>query len=103
MTLGLVTGNVTATQKDPKLREKKLLLVRETELTGKIKGPYQVAVDAVGAGEGDLVVVVTGSSARMTADTNDRPGDAVVIAIVEIVEREGKTLYKKSDIELPLK
>ncbi len=56
---------------------------------------FLVAVDAVGAGNGEVVLCTSGSSARMTGMTEDRPVDAVVVAIVDSVEMEGATTYRK--------
>ena len=56
---------------------------------------YVVAVDAVGAGTGEVVLYVTGSSARQTAVTDKRPTDATIIAIVDVVDVGGKVTFKK--------
>ena len=62
----------------------------------KGKGDYVVAMDSVGAGEGEIVFYVSGSSSRMTAVTNGRPSDAAVTAIVDLVDLDGKTVYRKT-------
>jgi microcompartment protein CcmK/EutM len=79
-----VTGNVVCTQKDDKLVGAKLLLTQPVDLSGAAKGNPLVAVDAVGAGVGELVLLVQGSSARQTSRTQGAPVDAVIFAIVEI-------------------
>jgi len=86
MTLGKVVGTVVATRKDEKLEGFKLLVVRAVGPDGKEKSSYLVAVDTVDAGVGELVLVVSGSSARMTAGCTDRPIDAAVIGIVDDIE-----------------
>jgi len=91
-----VTGNVVCTQKDEKLVGCKLLLVQAVDLAGAAKGNPLVAVDAVGAGEGELVLLVQGSSARQTARTQGNPVDAVIFAIVDTVEQGGKVVFSKS-------
>jgi len=91
-----VTGNVVCTLKDEKLVGAKLLLLQPVDPAGASKGNPLVAVDAVGAGEGELVLVVQGSSARQTSRTTGNPVDAVIFAIVDTVEQSGKTLFKKS-------
>ena len=53
-----------------------------------------VAIDTVGAGEGQLVLVVQGSSARMTEQTKNLPADAVIVGIVDSAEYAGKTFYQ---------
>jgi microcompartment protein CcmK/EutM len=62
---------------------------------------YVVAVDAVGAGMGEVVVVVQGGSSRMTELTRDRPVDAAITCIVDSVEIEGKLTYYKSARKIP--
>lgn len=95
MTLGKVTGTVVATRKDPKLVGGKLLIVQDVDLDGNILEKYSVAVDSVGAGVGELVLTASGSSARMTDATKDKPVDSVIMAIVDTLEVHGKILYQK--------
>jgi microcompartment protein CcmK/EutM len=92
-----VTGNVVCTQKDEKLVGCKLLLVQPVDLSGAPKGNPIVAVDSVGAGEKELVLLVQGSSARQTSRTQGNPVDAVIFAIVDTVEQGGKVVFKKSE------
>mgnify|MGYP001769509582 CR=1 FL=1 len=97
MIFARVTGNVVCTQKDEKLVGCKLLLVQPVDLAGVAKGNPIVAVDAVGAGEGELVLLVQGSSARQTSRTQGNPVDAVIFAIVDTVEQGGKIVFRKSE------
>jgi len=83
MILGKVIGTVWSTKKDENLVGSKLLIVRQLSLDYKEKENFVVAVDSVGAGEGEIVLVATGSSARQTNTTKNRPIDAVVMAIVD--------------------
>lgn len=83
MNLGKVTGTVWATKKDPKLVGLKLLIIQNLTLDGKLKDSYIVAVDSVGAGIGEVVLTCGGSSARQTEITQNKPIDAVVMAIVD--------------------
>jgi ethanolamine utilization protein EutN len=97
MFLGKVIGNVVATQKDPKFQGFKLLLVqpyvnRESGLA--VSGSSIVAVDSVGAGEGELILFTQGSSARLTHGTREAPVDAVIVGIVDTVEVDGRRLEK---------
>ena len=96
MIFARVTGNVVCTQKDEKLVGSKLLLAQPVDLAGAAKGGPLVAVDAVGAGPGELVLVVQGSSARQTSRTQGSPVDAVIFAIVDTVEQGGRTVFRKS-------
>ncbi|MBI5241971.1 MAG: EutN/CcmL family microcompartment protein [Elusimicrobia bacterium] len=97
MIFARVTGSVVCTQKDEKLVGCKLLLVQPVDLAGAPKGSPIVAVDSVGAGERELVLLVQGSSARQTSRTQGNPVDAVIFAIVDTVEQGGKVVFKKSE------
>ncbi|OGS36307.1 MAG: hypothetical protein A3J82_03525 [Elusimicrobia bacterium RIFOXYA2_FULL_69_6] len=97
MIFARVTGSVVCTQKDEKLVGCKLLLVQPVDLAGAPKGNPIVAVDSVGAGERELVLLVQGSSARQTSRTQGNPVDAVIFAIVDTVEQGGKAVFRKSE------
>lgn len=86
MILGKVAGTVVATRKDEKLRGKKLLVVRTLDLEGGGFTGYQVCIDTVGAGAGETVIVVGGSSARMATGLKDHPVDSAIVGIVDTVE-----------------
>lgn len=97
MILGRVIGTVVATRKDERLVGAKLLVVQPVATLDPTQdeGKPLVAVDAVGAGVGEVVMVCQGSSARQTARTKDTPVDAVVMAIIDSVEIGGRTVYVK--------
>ena len=95
MLLGKVTGTVVASAKDEKLSSFKFLVVENLTPGGKAGSGYVVAVDAVGAGQDEVVLYATGSSARQTEVTEGRPADATIIAIVDTVEVGGKVTYQK--------
>ena len=96
MTLGRVVGTVVATQKDPGLTGFKLQIVQNVDMsTMEPTSGFVVAVDAVGAGEGEMVLCCGGSSARMTDTTGESPVDSVIIAIVDTAEIGGKCVYEK--------
>ncbi len=95
MNVGKVIGTVVASRKDPKLEGLKLLLVQQTDLTGGAKGSQVVAVDSVGAGVGEVVLYCSGSSARQTDVTQNRPVDAVIMAIVDEIEAGGESVFRK--------
>ena len=96
MQIARVIGSTVATIKDEKLTGRKLLIVRETDETGKEVGKPYVAVDTVDAGTGDLVLVAAGSSARQTTQTKDSPVDAVIMAMIDSLEVSGKVTFRKS-------
>jgi microcompartment protein CcmK/EutM len=91
-----VIGTTISTIKDEKLLGRKLLLVQQTDEFGKGSGKPFVAIDSVDAGVGDLVLTASGSSARQTAVTKDTPVDAVIMAVIDSLEVEGKETYRKN-------
>ena len=95
MIIARVTGLVVATMKHESLVGCKLLIVRETDLSGQPEGPPMVAVDAVDAGEGDLVLVARGSAARQTDITHDRPVDNLIMAVIDTLQANGEVTFRK--------
>ena len=95
MLLGRVAGTVVASRKEETLEGLKFLVVKQLDVEESETGSYVVAADAVGAGVGEVVMYATGSSARQTAATQDRPCDAVVMAIVDTWEVGGEVKYTK--------
>ena len=95
MKLAKVLGTVVATEKDSKLQGFKFLMLGLWGHDNKPAGGSVVAVDAVGAGVGEMVLFASGSSARQTAATDNKPVDAVVMAIVDSWEIEGDEKYRK--------
>ena len=95
MLLGRVAGTVVASRKEPLMEGWKLLVVRQLDTDNHDVGGYVVAVDAVGAGVGEVVLYATGSSARQTEVTRDRPCDAVIMAIVDTWEVGGREVFHK--------
>jgi len=85
MILARVVGTVVATRKDPRLEGKKLLLIKPVSPEGKEDANYVIAVDSVGAGARELVIAVSGSSARMAEGCKDNPVDTAIIGIVDSV------------------
>ncbi len=83
MFLGKVIGTVWSTKKDENLVGAKFLIVKQLDLNLNEKDSFVVAVDSVGAGEGEIVLVATGSSSRQTEITKNKPVDAVIMAIVD--------------------
>ncbi len=95
MLLGRVVGTVVSSRKEPLIEGWKLLVVRQIDVENKDMSGYVVAADAVGAGVGEVVLYATGSSARQTETTRDRPCDAVIMAIVDEWEVGGREVYRK--------
>ena len=101
MFIARVCGNVVITQKVPKMAGKKLLVVEPLRVDEKNQtvgptGRSLVAIDQLGAGLEDVVLVAQGSSARMTDFTSDVPCDCVIVGIIDAVTAVGKTVYQKS-------
>jgi len=103
MFLARVTGHVLATQKDKALGGQKLMVVEplnvkydESAKPASLgnTGRAIVAIDVVGAGDGQLVLVVQGSSARMTEQTKNMPADAVIVGIVDSAVYGGKSFFQ---------
>ncbi len=86
MILARIVGTVVSTRKDPRLEGKTLLIVKPISPEGQDESGYLIAVDAVGAGYRETVLVVSGSSARMAAECKDRPVDAAIVGIVDTVK-----------------
>jgi microcompartment protein CcmK/EutM len=95
MQMGKVVGTVVSTRKDHELEGLRFLIVKGCDFDGKPNGAAVVAVDSVGAGVGEIVLYASGSSARQTTVTKDRPVDATVMAIVDQVEVDGASRYRK--------
>lgn len=95
MHLGKVAGTLVASRKEPMLDGMKFLVVRQLGVDNEETGGYVVAVDAVGAGVDEVVMYASGSSARQTTLTKDKPCDAVIMAIVDTWEVDGDVKYTK--------
>jgi len=95
LTLGKVIGTVWSTKKDENLVGAKFLIVQELNLDYTPKKNTVVAMDSVGAGVGEVVLVAQGSSARQTIMTKNKPIDAVIMAIVDKLDISVKEKIKK--------
>lgn len=97
MQLGRVAGTLVASRKEALMSGMKFLVVRQIDEANTDTGSYVVAVDAVGAGMGEVVLYASGSSARQTELTRDRPCDAVIMAIVDSWDIGGDVKYHKGE------
>ncbi|MEZ4462569.1 MAG: EutN/CcmL family microcompartment protein [bacterium] len=95
MQLAEVVGTVVASRKEEVLDGLRFLVLKPLDANLNATGGVVVAADAVGAGVGEVVLFASGSSARQTQLTNNRPVDAVVMAIVDLVELSGDIRYRK--------
>ena len=98
MQIARVKGNVVSTNKTEKLQGLKLLIVAPIDLaTFEEKGQPVVAIDTVGAGEGEVVLLCAGSSSRQTALTENKPTDLAIVGIIDTIEIGSKTVFRKFD------
>lgn len=103
MFVAKVTGSVVATQKVDSMKGHKLLIVEPYRIDGASRdklvttGRTFVAVDTVGAGQGEYVLIVQGSSARLTPETKQLPVDAVIIGLVDTVSVDNKNVFDRKD------
>jgi microcompartment protein CcmK/EutM len=101
MFIAQVTGSVVATQKTAAMTGHKMLVVEPYRLDEKTRdrlvptGRTFIAVDTLGAGEGQFVLVTQGSSARLTPETKSLPIDAVIIGLVDTVRIECQDVFRK--------
>ena len=96
MMIGVVKGSVVSTNKSETLTGLKLLVVAPLDLdTMQPKGSPLVAIDAVGAGEGEVVMCCSGSSSRQTAFTDGKPSDLAIIAIIDSIDMRGARVFEK--------
>ena len=95
MELARVIGTVVATRKEPRLEGFKILLVQLADPRGEPDGAVVVALDSVGAGVGELILLVRGSSARLACDLENYPVDAVILGIVDRVTLDGSLTFEK--------
>lgn len=95
MKLGKIVGTVVSSQKDQKTEGLTFFVVRDLSVEMKNKASFVIAADSVGAGVGEVVLYASGSSARQTERTNNRPIDACVMAIVDMIDLEGELVYDK--------
>jgi len=96
MKIGIIKGQVVSTDKSERLEGIKLLIVQPYDIKRfKEEGQPFVSLDSVGAGDGDVVIVVGGSSARNADNMKDKPVDSCIIGIVDSIDIAGKLVYMK--------
>ena len=96
MQLARVKGTVVSTNKAEKLSGLKMLIVKPIDIeTWQEKGALLVAIDAVGAGEGEVVMLFGGSSSRQTIATENKPVDQSIVAIIDSVDVNGSRIFEK--------
>lgn len=96
MVIGMVTGSVVASQKTTNMDGLPLRVVRRITPEGKLTDAYMVAVDSLGAANGEYVLIASGSTARQTTLTDNKPIDAIIVAIIDTWQINGLVTYEKS-------
>ncbi|MDD3520373.1 MAG: EutN/CcmL family microcompartment protein [Actinomycetota bacterium] len=92
MIIGRVIGTIVSNAKEPKYEGYKLLVVKEMDVYGKYEKGFYIAVDLIGAGIDEVVMLVTGAAARGSVETNEKGIDAVITAKIEKVFLDGKEI-----------
>lgn len=98
MIIGEIVGNVVSTNKAEELTGKKMLIVQPVDMTTLEKeGKPLVSIDTVGSGNGEIVMVVGGSSARQTNLTKDTPIDSAIVGVINTIEINGTETFNKQE------
>ena len=100
MTLARVVGTVVSERRADGIANPVYLLVERCNQHGAGKQDFLVAIDMMGAKQGEVVLLSTGSSARQTEFTDDKPIDAVIIGIIEMIDERGAVMYQKGGEEI---
>jgi microcompartment protein CcmK/EutM len=95
MILCKVVGTVVCSSRNDGFRGARYLLVEKTNQHGEKKGDYLVALDVIGAGNDELVLVTEGSPSRETPLTMNKPVDALVVGIIDLIDENEKVIYRK--------
>ena len=95
MILGKVVGTVISTQKNIDIKGAKFLLIEKCNHKGEKKGNFLVALDIIGAGKDELVMISESTSARETPVTMNKPIDALIVGIIDVIDDNEKVSYRK--------
>ncbi|MCK9423815.1 MAG: EutN/CcmL family microcompartment protein [Bacteroidales bacterium] len=95
MNLGKVVGTVVCSSKNDGISGARYLLIDKTNQRGEKKGDYLVALDLIGAGYNEMVLITEGSPSRETPLTVNKPFDALVVGIVDLIDENNKVIYRK--------
>ena len=95
MILGTVVGTVVAEKRADQIEAAKYLLIDQCQQNGTGTKNFLVALDMIGAGPGEMVLLSQGSAARQTALTDNKPMDAIIVGIVDCIDEHGTVVYKK--------
>ncbi len=96
MVIGVVVGSVVASHKTSSMDGLPLRIVRRITPEGNLTDAYMVAVDAIGADNGEYVLTASGSTARQTTLTDNKPVDAIIMAVIDTWQINNNVIYDKS-------
>jgi len=95
MILGMVVGTVVSERRADQIEAARYLLIDQCDQHGSGKNDILVALDLIGAGYGEMVILSQGSAARQTKITDNRPMDAIIVGIVDLIDEQGNVVYQK--------
>jgi microcompartment protein CcmK/EutM len=95
MILGKVVGTVVSSIKEDGFEGVRYLLIEKSNQRGELRGDYLVAHDMIGANHGELVMVSESSSARETLQTANKPVDALIVGIIDLIDENNQVVYRK--------
>ncbi|MEI6749875.1 MAG: EutN/CcmL family microcompartment protein [Bacteroidales bacterium] len=95
MILGKVVGTIVSSTINDGIKGSRYLLIEKTSQQGKKKGDYLVALDIIGAAYDELVMVTEGSPSRETPLTINKPLDALIVGIVDLIDENDIVVYRK--------
>ncbi len=95
MILGKVVGRVVNSQQNVGIEGPRFLLIEKCNQKGEGRNDFIVALDLVSAGYDELVMIAESSSARQTFETNNKPVDAIIVGIVDVIDENETIVYKK--------
>ena len=97
MILGMIVGTVVCTQRADNVDGARFMLVEKCDQHGKTLGEFHVALDQVGAGPGEMIFMSSGSPNRQTPRTFDKPIDASILGIIDMIDESGEVVYSKNE------
>jgi microcompartment protein CcmK/EutM len=95
MVLGKVVGTIVCSSKNDSMDGARYLLVEKTNQYGEKNGDFLVALDMLGTGPDELVMITEGSPSRETPLTTNKPCDALIVGIVDVIDETDRILYRK--------
>lgn len=95
MILGKVVGTVVSTKSNINIVGAKFLLVEKCNPKGEKKGDFVIALDILGAGKDEMVMISESTSARETSETTNKPIDALISGIIDVIDENEKVVYRK--------